>query len=174
MSGRSYRRFELVFAIHPTSRGFCWVLFDRPGHLANWGMVDVNGDKNAGCLLRIENLLKRHSPAILVLEDVHCGRSRRSERVRLLYRSMIHAAEEHEVSVRVYPRITVGACFAPDRVRTRQEIAEAVAQKVAPLRHIVPPRRKLWSSEHRRLGLFQAAALALTYFSPAGDQRPPS
>ena len=173
MSGRAHRRFELVFAIHPTSRGFCWVLFDRPGHLASWGMVDVNGDKNAGCLLRMEVLLRRHSPAVLVLEDVHCGRSRRSERVRILYRSMIRVAEEHEVAVRIYPRSAVGACFGPARARTRQEVAEAVALQVAPLRHIVPPRRKLWSSEHRRLGLFQAAALALTYFSPDGDPQPP-
>ncbi len=73
MSGRSHRRFELVFAIHPTSRGFCWVLFDRPGHLASWGMVDVNGDKNAGCLLRMEVLLRRHSPAVLALKDVRAA-----------------------------------------------------------------------------------------------------
>ena len=59
---------ELVLAVHPTSRGFGWVLFDGPHALDDWGLAYVRGDKVQACMQRLRVLLERHEPDVLVLE----------------------------------------------------------------------------------------------------------
>ena len=41
---------------------------------------------------------------------------------------------------------------------------EAVGRQLEPLRPLVPPRRKAWQSEARRMSIFAAAALAMVYW----------
>lgn len=161
----------MVIAIHPTSRGFGWTLFETPNRLATWAIADAPGsDKNAKSLERVEKLFDTYSPSVVVLEEFESKPARRSDRVKRLYRAIIRLAEKHNMEVRIYPRTAVEDCFQSVGAKTRYEIAQAVAMHVDALRHALPPKPKLWHSEHRRMGLFQAAALALTYFSTAGDE----
>jgi hypothetical protein len=52
--------------------------------------------------------------------------------------------------------------------RTRYEVAVAIATRVAAFERFLPPPRKLWMSEDARMGIFRAAALALTYYDLRG------
>jgi hypothetical protein len=47
---------------------------------------------------------------------------------------------------------------------TKEAIVNAVAEEIPALRRHIPPPRKPWTSEHARMGVFDAAALALTFF----------
>lgn len=166
----------LVIAIHPTSRGFGWVLFEAPGAIAAWGVADVSRfgtDKNRNALSRIARLLERYSPAVLVLEDFEHKPARRGARIKRLCRAVLRLAGHQGLEVRVYPRAAVNACFKSVGAKTRHEIAQAVALHVDALRHVLPARRKVWDSEHPRMGLFQAAALAITYFALGDAEEPP-
>jgi hypothetical protein len=51
---------------------------------------------------------------------------------------------------------------------TRHAIVEAIAKHIPVFTSYVPPIRKIWNGEDRRMSLFDAAALALTFFSSAG------
>jgi len=50
------------------------------------------------------------------------------------------------------------------RALTKQRIAETIANHIPALNLYVPPARKPWMSEHERMGLFEAAALAWMHF----------
>jgi len=61
-------------------------------------------------------------------------------------------------------REDIRAYFADTGAITRPEIARVIAGRIHALSKL-PPERKLWKSQHRRMYLYDAAALALTYFS---------
>ena len=156
--------FDKTFALHATSRGFSYVLFDGPLALKDWGTVHAKGDKNAVCLRHFDQLLADHAPQTLLLEAFGKGTSLRSERIARLYKSMINLAEAVAIGVVVYRLADVKAAFKAVGATTRQEIAEAVGKHIDAFGHQVPKPRKPWESEDRRMALFSATALVLTHY----------
>ena len=61
-------------------------------------------------------------------------------------------------------RKDIHRCYATIGALTWQDIAEAVGHQLEPLRALVPKRRKAWESESRRMAIFSAAAVAMTYW----------
>jgi hypothetical protein len=53
---------------------------------------------------------------------------------------------------------------------TRQAIAEVIAKHIPAFEQYVPPVRKPWIGENFRMGIFDAAGLALTYFHTEGGR----
>jgi Holliday junction resolvasome RuvABC endonuclease subunit len=158
-------RLSLTLAIHPNARGFGWVAFSGALSPHDWGVSHAfRGGKNEYCLSRIEKLLLRLTPEVIVLEAYDEGSSRRSARVSRLCRSIASLAANHGISVSVYTRGDVRACFASVGAKTRDEIAAAVARHIEVLRHRLPAKRLAWTSETLPLALFSAAALCLTHY----------
>lgn len=154
----------LTFAIHATDRGFGYALFEGPYTPYDWGIVFAHGDKNIVCLRKIEIMLDRFSPETLLLEAFGKGSSLRSDRISRLYRAIISLATSRSVNVAIYSRADIKAAFRTVGASTRHEIATAVAQHVDAFRHRLPPPRRAWESEDRRMALFNAGALVLTHF----------
>ncbi len=156
---------NLVMAVHPNSRGFGWVLFEGPIAPADWGIVEVKMDKNSRCLARLEQIISRYEPSVLVLEQFDCRPARRGIRVKELCAAMVHLCVNRGVEYCVYSRAVIRTCFMSVGARTRYEIAKAVALHIDALRRHLPPTRRSWESEDRRQSLFDAAALAMTHFA---------
>lgn len=159
----------LVLAVHPTSRGFGWVLFEGPDRPALWGIASARPGRSGKLLRRFERLLKRYEPAVFVLEEFETGSALRSERVQSLCREMLHLASAHGAFTPIYHRDVVRSCFASSGASTRYEIAQAIAKRIPDFDHRLPRYRKAWLSEDPRQSLFDAAALALTYFAVMGE-----
>lgn len=154
----------LIFAVHATDRGFGYVVFEGPFTPYDWGIVFARGDKNAVCLRKVEIMLDRFAPETLLLEAFGRGSSLRSDRISRLYRAIISLASNRSVNVVIYTRADIKAAFRTVGACTRQEIAVAVAKHVDAFRHRLPPPRRPWESEDRRMALFNAGALILTHF----------
>jgi hypothetical protein len=157
----------LVLAVHPTSRGFGWVLFESPLSPVDWGIASAKQGRNARLLARFERLLNRYEPAVLVLEEFEGSTVRRVDRIQSLCRSMIHLAACKGMDTPVYSRAAIRTVFASIGAGTRYEIALAIAQRIDAFNHRLPRFRKPWLAEDPRQSLFDAAALALTYFAIA-------
>lgn len=159
---------SFVLSFHAHSHGFAWSVFEGPLSPYDWGLVSARAsqrrEKNLVCLRRVEKLLSRFKPEVLVLEAFEGAGSRRMPRVARLCRSVMALAVERGVEVAVYTRAHVRACFAAVGAVTRQEIAEAVARHLEPFQQHLPRRRRPWQAEDERLALFSAAALLLTHF----------
>jgi len=157
---------HLVLAFYPTTHGFAFVLFEGPESPFDWGVRELRGTrKNARTLKALKKLLDRYHPEALVIENTSRVRSRRVERIKRLHRMIRHLAEAEQVDVYRYTRADIRACFAPVGAVRKHEIAEAIATAIPAFAHRLPPKRKIWMSEDPRQGLFDAAALGLTFYS---------
>ncbi len=70
-----------------------------------------------------------------------------------------------------YHRSLIRAVFEAVGARTRNEMAHAIGGQLEALGHQVPAKRKHYEREKPRQSLFDAAALALTYFRIQEDFR---
>lgn len=154
-----------VLSIYLTARGLGFVLMDAPLSPVDWGTREGRGPhKNALCLAKVAALLDAHQPDVLVLQDIKGRHSLRTARIGRLSRSIDTLALEHTVSVHRFSRSDVKRCFERFGARTRYEIAMAIAKRIPAYEPFLPPPRKLWMSDHPRMSIFSAAALAITFF----------
>jgi len=161
--------FKLVLGVHPSSRGFGWVLFDGPISPFDWGTADVRGG-NTEALLRLDEICEKYTPHALTLEEFE--QSRRVLRTRQLCGAIIALAEARRISVHRYSREEIQTAHFP--ARTRQEVAEHVAARIGLLARRLPKPRKLWDGEHPNMALFCAAACVLAFYASAPGPAPTS
>jgi hypothetical protein len=159
------RRYRLVLAIYINSRGFAFVIFE--GHMAplDWSAVEVRGkDKQERTIRRASSLLSRYMPDVLVLQDMTERGTRRTHRIRRLNDDIAERAEDFCIPVASFSRDQVREGFRHLGAITKDTIAAEIARNIPAFERFLPPRRKIWESEDARMGIFDAAALALTFF----------
>lgn len=167
---KDLHRYPYVLTVYPNTRGFAFVVFESALSLVDWGVKEVRGlHKNARCLVKVEDLLIRYAPLALVLQDTSVNGTPRSRRIESLNDAIAEAGQEHGMTIAAYSRREVLAAFAAFDAAKKQDIAEVIAMHIPALARYVPPPRKPWMTEHSRMGLFDAAALALTYFKAIGE-----
>jgi Holliday junction resolvasome RuvABC endonuclease subunit len=150
-----------VLAIDPTSKGFGFVVLEGPTRLLDWGSRTVQGNADKACLRRVSALTGQYDPEVVVLEN--CDGSRRVPRVRRLIGRILEQAKAGGLRASLVSRRQVQAAFAP--ASTKHEIASAIAERLSELRLVLPEKRTLiMSTEDQRMNVFDAAALALTWF----------
>ena len=155
-------------AIFLNARGFAYAAFQ--GHLApvDWGMSDVRGKgKNARCLELVERTVRRVAPDLLILRspgDKACFR-----RLRRLTLEVEELANRLSIPVEKISRVQIDEAFSFLMPLSRYMIVEAIARNIPAFEQYVALRRKLRQSEDHRMGLFDAAAMAATFYqSQAG------
>lgn len=158
-------RKELILAIYPNTRGFGYALFEGPAAPVDWGLKTVRPPKNANSMEQVRILLHIFRPSMVVLEDCAAKGSRRSKRIRRLTGGIARLARHKGIKVMRYSRAGIRECFQPYGAQNKDDIARAIGQLLSEFARYVPPRRKLWMSEHYRMGLFDAVSLALTYYA---------
>jgi hypothetical protein len=157
-----------VLAIHPVTTGIVFAHFSGPLSPRDWGIKEARGrSKNALALEAAVCLIEHLQPDVLVLEDCSGPLSRRGHRMRRLQRLIANSATGQAVDVHWFSRADIRKCFAGVGAVTRQEIARAIASQIHAFSHRVPPARRAWDRENPRLGLFDAASLAMTFYSRA-------
>ncbi len=153
-----------VIAIDPSTKGFGFAVMEGPDRLIDWGVKETNGgNKNGICLQLIAELIDRYKPGALVIEDAE-RRSRRCKRIRALLEDISKLAAESKIPVRRFARSAVREIFSEFGAWTKHEIATAIAQRLPELGPRLPPFRYPWMSMDYRMAIFNAVALALTYF----------
>lgn len=158
----------LVLAIHPTPKGFGWVLFEGALAPVDWGIASAKSKRRSRSLARFERLMSRYEPSVVIFEEFEKRVPRRGDRIQHLCRAMIHLASCRGAETTVYNRATIRTCFASVGATTREQIAQAIALHIPEFRPRLPRKRKPWESEPDGQCLFDAAALALTYFAING------
>ena len=156
---------SLITAIYLNSRGFGFALFEGPIAPLDWGTVEIRGkEKREKLLARVDAVFARHRPDVVVLQDTSERGTHRPHRIRRLNETIAVRAEGHGFPVRFFSRNDVRRCFAYLQTVSKDTIAAAIAKHIPALERFLPPPRKLWKSEDARMGIFDAAALATTFF----------
>lgn len=158
-------RHNLVLGIYPNTRGFAFALFEGALAPVDWGVVEIRGkSKNRACLRRIAVMFGRYEPDVLVLQDMSESGTRRTYRIRNLNEAIEILAGTQSIRVFSYSRAHVRQCFEHQGLTSKQFIAESIAKHIPMLAPLLPPLRKIWKSEHARMGIFDAVALVLTFY----------
>lgn len=160
------RNGETVLAIYPTARGLGFVVMKSALSPIDWGTREARGrGKNARCLEKVAGLIEAHQPDAIVLEDPTAAGSSRSPRTKRLMRGIAGIADSQAVDVHVFPRSRVLEYFATLGARTHHEIAVVISKRIAAFERMLPPKRRLWTTQSARMSIFCAAALAMTFFA---------
>ena len=93
---------ELMLAVHPTSRGFGWVLFEGPLVPVDWGIASAKGKRSAQGMVRFKQLIDQYRPSVLVLEKYEEDDSNRGERIRTIAQTMRGFANNHDMDTPIY------------------------------------------------------------------------
>jgi hypothetical protein len=150
-----------VLAIAPSSRGFGFALLEGQEKLVDWGVKTIRGDKNAGTLVKVGEMIAHNKPDKIVLED-HSSGSRRSPRIRSLGKEIVALAENNHVFVALRSQSQVRKLFFADGEGTIYALAQILAARFPEeLGSRLPPERRPWMSEDYRMDIFDAVALAL-------------
>lgn len=159
---------KLVLAIHPSTRGFGFALFEGPKLPIDWGVKNTKVDKNTQGLLKIRQLIDFYHPDVIVVEDYAGEGSRRCKRVQQLIKDITRLAKKNTIKTHSYSRVAIRKTFSQSGARTKYQIAQKIAEWLPMFELRLPPVRKAWMSEDYRMSIFDAVSLALTFFS-AGE-----
>jgi hypothetical protein len=153
-------RDDLILAFYPHARGFAYVLLEGPNSMVDWGMSDVLAErKTRTCLRRLSHLLKEYRPDAVVTRQIPQGR------LAKLSESITELLKSRRITTAAVSRDRIRETFAYLTSPTRYAIVQVIAKQIPVLAPYVPPVRKIWNGEDRRMGLFDATAIALSYFA---------
>ena len=159
----------VILAFYPNARGFAHVVFEAPLSPVDWGISDVPRRKGRldTYVHRLSTLIGRYRPDAVVLREGS------PDQGTLDARRWFHAAKalarDNGVPAHALSRKKIRQAFGHLASPTRYAIAKAIAGQIPTFAPLLPPARKIWNGEDRRMGLFDAASLALSYIK---QQRP--
>ena len=151
-----------ILAVAPSYRGFGFAALEGQDTLVDWGVRNVEGNKNAQSLNRVEELIAQYEPGVLVLQDIED--SRHSRRLKTLSRKIIAMAKTRKVSVKLFSHEQLQRIYFANGQGTKHALAEIVAKRFPDeLASRLPPKRKPWVSEYYQMDIFDAVTLALAF-----------
>jgi hypothetical protein len=134
------------------------------------GTVEIRGkEKRQKLLARVDAVSARYRPDVVILQDMSEHATHRPHRIRRLNKVIAERAESHGVPLRFFSRNDVGDASLIYRWSAK---APSLRQPRSTSQHWGASCLRLanWKSEGARMGIFDAAALALTFFSTV-DQK---
>jgi len=156
---------QRVLAVYPVSGAFGFVVFEGPHNLIDWGMKSTRHTTDVRCIDLVKHLTSRYAPDAVVIEKVLDSDSRRSRRMKHLVKRIAKVGEREHIKVESVSRSQARELFGQDEATTKQQMAIAIAKQFPELYYSLPKPRKPWMSEDSRMSIFEAAALALTFYS---------
>jgi hypothetical protein len=164
----SLRKHALTMSLYLNSRGFAFVLFEGTLSPYDWGVFDARGpEKDRHVVHKVRCLLRQYVPDVLVMQDMSPEGTPRAIRLTLLNSELAAIAHELGMPLFTYSRDEIYAGFNSMGFANKQMLAKLIARHIPAFERHVPPPRKPWMSEDARMGLFDAAALALLFFQKA-------
>ena len=156
-----------ILGISLRSQRLGFAIIEGSVELIHWGMVyyEKNEDARvAAAARRVAALLERFAPSIMGIEKSRTANALNPERVELLYRSIRREASHFSASTLLFTRIKVREAFQDFGARSKDDIAAILARMFPELQPSLPPKRKLWEPEHFSMPMFDAVALAVSYW----------
>lgn len=118
---------------------------------------------------RLQRILETYTPSLIAMRSHRAMRTSAAGRRKALAGILRAAARKSRVAIVDVNPSALRDYFRLHDARTKYEIAQAVAILLPELAWKLPPQRKVWQSEHHRMSIFDAAAVALAHVGPKPD-----
>jgi hypothetical protein len=146
-----------VLSIDPSCRGFGFAVFEGSRTLLDWGVARVWGKGGHAFLARIDAMIDRYQPVVIVLGRRRSRRGVRAERQVLLIGNL---ASSRRIPVRFVSQEAVRETFESTGT-TKHQIAMALVRPFPELEMHLPRKRQRWTSEDERMNIFDAVAIVV-------------
>ena len=153
-----------VLALYPSAFGFGYAVFEGEKEAIAFGVKVIETDKNKQSMRDMKTMIEAYRPDVIILEDYLGEGSRKCKRVQTLIESIIGFAHMKHFKTRCYSRAKMRGTFTEVGAFNKQEIAEAIVNEFPEFGPHLPPKRSIYKPESARMSMFDAAALALTYY----------
>jgi hypothetical protein len=153
-----------ILGISLSSPGFGYAAIEGENTLIDYGNKVFNDNKNARSLAGIERVIVRNQPDVLVLQDVNAKGTHRAPRIKELHRNVVAITKKHKLKVVEISATQLRVALLGEKNGTKYQIAELLAKRFPnELAPHLPPKRKAWKSEDRRMDRFDGVALVVVF-----------
>ena len=155
-----------VIALDVRSQNFGFVVFEGPNEILDWGVRSFRSGDNAvkiPAATKLLSLLDEFTPSAVVIRERATGRSTKKPKLLSIIERQVRS---RRIPVRLITPREVNRAFVGFE-SNKYEVASALAKQFPSLTSRLPPKRKCWQSEDYRMGIFDAAAVGVAYFSLA-------
>lgn len=159
-----------LLTLDPTRHGFAYVLLEDHEILIDWGLVHAGASIEAS-MRRLDELISRYTPELLVIEHSSEFGRRRGSRAREFLVSVDIRGLSGEITVERVSQDAVRQAFS--EFKGKYARALSLLDRYPELRPWRPRVRKPWMSEDERMNIFDALILALTYCASSTDHYKP-
>jgi hypothetical protein len=149
----------LALDLHPLRFGF--VMFEGPDELLDWGIkASRHGGEPVKVSLNVKlaSLLEWYVPDFVVIKIPTTAPLKRR------IRTIAVLAKNRRIPVRLISSSSVRKAF-PGNNQNKYQVATVIAARHPELSPRLGPRRKLWEAEKHSMGIFDAAAIGIAYFT---------
>jgi hypothetical protein len=150
---------RIILAIDPTSRGLAFVCFES-GEVLDWGTRRVEGNDVAA----LDRILELCPADVLIIEDAKAEHCLRRARVKRILVAIERHARSLGIEVRKVSAHAALRSWMRRGIANKSEMAQVIAAEFPPLDLVVPRPRGKYRSEQARMGIFDAASLAIHAF----------
>lgn len=164
VSDNTITREVRVLAIDPGGSKFGFAVFEGESRLIDFGLRRIRKERRGDGIRRVIELLDCYQPQAMVIEDVSSKHAGRSPRIGRFVSAVLALGSRRNVQTCSFTRARMRAAFLQAGAFTKEQIAATIADRFPILALRLPPKRRPWMSEDNRLNLFEATALALTFF----------
>ncbi|HVB35588.1 MAG TPA: hypothetical protein VNJ52_14630 [Patescibacteria group bacterium] len=164
-----------ILAIALRSRRFGFAVFEESNRLLDWGMVFYplnNSAQRVAASKRVASLLTMFTPSVVVLGTARPLNGRSGSGIRPILRSIRREASARLIPIHLMKSAEVREIFRPLRAISKHQIASGLTEVFPELLWKLPPKRKIWETEHFRMVLFDAVALGFAYWLRNGERDP--
>jgi Holliday junction resolvasome RuvABC endonuclease subunit len=152
-----------ILAVSPSIWGFGFVVLEGNDTLVDWDAKGFRKDKDRECVREVEKLILQYEPSVVVFFNYETN-LKRSPRIRKLNNQLIALVTKREVEVVLFSQEQVKQALCYGAEMTKHDIAKTVAERFPDeLAFRLPPKRKAWMNQDRRMDIFDAAALAVAF-----------
>jgi len=151
----------LALDVHPRSFGF--VVFEGPNRILDLGIRSFRPGVNAvkiPAAKKLLALLDEFTPSAVVIRKRLTSSTKKPKLLSIIERQV----RSRGIPVTFITPRDVNRAFVGFE-SNKYQVASVLARQFPALASKLPPKRKCWQSEDYRMGIFDAAALGVAYFS---------
>lgn len=157
-----------ILALEVRSRATGFVVFEMPRRLLDWGRRKHGVTSNElprVAAKRIAGLLDLHEPSVVIVRTRTVRSLTAQHKVAIIIRAMQREAKKRSVPFQKVSARTVRKFFTSHDCTSKNQSAGLLVRWFPALSWKLPPKRKMWKSEHHRMVIFDAAATAIAFMS---------
>lgn len=155
-----------ILAISVRSQRLGFAIIDGSVELIHWGIIYYEKNETihvVAATKRVAVLIERFTPSVFTFERSKAAKALNPENLELLYRNVRRVAPHPSVRS-LFTRAEVRQSYRDFGVQSKDDIAALLARMFPELQPNLPPKRRLWESEHSSMPMFDAVALAVAYW----------